>query len=241
MSVLILSRRSVSLCLSLLAALCVMSSAPVAFATGYSVAGQLDVFKKGGIKPLRHFDNAVLYLTRQGKALKTTAPAKAIAVNQTKKQFVPRLLPVVKGQLVHFYNRDRVDHNVFSSDEHNEFDLGRYPKDSFEPQRFNQLGLQKIYCNIHKAMILDVMVLGNHYFSLTDREGNFNIHNVPAGQYQLHAWHIYGGESVLDLEVKEDVFIDDLVVTSLRVVRELSQHLDKEGKAYRKLKAGYRR
>lgn len=208
-------------------------------AAGYSISGQLEVLKKGGKRPLKAFDNAVVYLT--GEGLQGTASAAPLIVEQSDKQFMPRILPLVKGQKVHFYNRDRFEHNVFSTDASNSFDLGRYPVGGFREQPFAVPGVQKVYCNIHKAMILDVLTLDNHYFSTTDKHGNFRIDGVPEGEYRLHIWHIYGGSTEQPIVVDQDVVVDDISITSLRVVRELNKHLNKEGKSYKKNNIGYKR
>jgi outer membrane lipoprotein-sorting protein len=34
-----------------------------------------------------------------------------------------------------------------------------------------------------------IIVLQNPYFDLTDKSGNFEIKDVPAGTYKLMAWH----------------------------------------------------
>jgi hypothetical protein len=34
-----------------------------------------------------------------------------------------------------------------------------------------------------------IIVLQNPYFGLTDKSGNFEIKDVPAGTYKLMAWH----------------------------------------------------
>ncbi len=34
-----------------------------------------------------------------------------------------------------------------------------------------------------------VIVLQNPYFAVTDKEGNFNIENIPPGDYTLKVWN----------------------------------------------------
>ena len=208
-----------------------------ALAENHSIAGSLKIFKKGGKKTLRRFDNAVVYLD----GISTPAPAEPVAIDQRKKKFKPRICPVIKGQVVRFYNMDRVEHNVFSTEEKNTFDLGRYPKEEYRDQPYNELGLYKVYCNIHKKMILDIMVVPNRYFALTDKKGQYHIPDVPAGEYVLKAWHIYGGSVELPISVKQDTNLPELSMNSTRVVRELEAHLNKEGKKYKPKSSGHYR
>ena len=207
----------------------------VAMAENHSLQGSLKIFKKGGKKTLRNFDNAVVYL----EGISTPAPAEPIGIDQRKKKFQPRIRPVIKGQVVRFYNMDRVEHNVFSTEEKNTFDLGRYPKKEYRDQQYNDLGLYKVYCNIHKKMILDILVVPNRYFAVTDKKGKYHITDVPAGEYVLKAWHIYGGSVELPISVKQDTNLPELSLNSTRVVRELEAHLNKEGNKYRAKSRGF--
>ncbi len=209
----------------------------VALAENHSIQGSLKIYKKGGKKTLRRFDNAVVYLD----GISTSAPAEPVEIGQRKKKFQPRIRPVIKGQVVRFHNMDRVEHNVFSTEEKNSFDLGRYPKEEYRDHPYNDLGLYKVYCNIHKKMILDILVVPNRYFALTDKKGQYHIPDVPPGEYVLKAWHIYGGSVELPISVKQDTNLPELSLNSTRVVRELEAHLNKEGEKYRAKSSGFYR
>lgn len=200
-------------------------------AAGASVTGTVKVMKKGGRGFHGRADNAVVWL----EGPKTRAPDSPVVVNQAKKKFRPRVLPVVRGQVVHFMNQDRLEHNVFSRSGAQGFDLGRYPKGEYRPVTFDEPGAFKIYCDIHKAMILDVLVLENRYFAVTDEDGVFAIPGVPPGSYQLRVWHVFGGSHTRELPVSADtVALEPITVTSTKVVREVENHLDKSGKPYKK-------
>lgn len=206
-----------------------------------SVSGQIEVLKKGGRKSLDSASYALVYLTANNTSLKTEPPASPVIVNQKKKRFFPRLMPLVKGQTVHFYNQDELEHNVFSTEEKNSFDLGRYAKGDFRPVTYSENGNYKVYCNIHQKMILDIVVLDNHYFAVTDEAGKFSIDHVPNGDYQLNVWHIYGGEATQTISIADQpLVLAGMAVTSTKVVREVQKHSNKFGKKYKK-KGRYRR
>ncbi|MFT4926968.1 MAG: plastocyanin [Phenylobacterium sp.] len=211
-----------------------------------SISGQIDVLKKGGRKKLISAEYAVVYLSASDAtkgALLTAAPVsdKPIIINQKKKRFFPRLMPLVKGQTVHFYNQDELEHNVFSTEEKNSFDLGRYVKGDFRPVTYDTTGNYKVYCNIHQKMILDILVLDNQYFTVTDEDGQFTLDNVPVGDYQLNVWHIYGGKSEQAVTITDQpLTLPGMAITSTKVVREIVKHANKFGKKYKK-KGRYRR
>lgn len=196
-----------------------------------SVTGSVRVLQKGSDRPHESFADAVVWLSG------TTAPAPVapVTINQLDKKFRPRVLPVVKGQVVHFLNQDPIEHNVFSTDSRNRFDLGRYPKSEYRPVTFDTPGVFKVYCNIHKAMILDVVVLESQHFAVTGEGGVFSIEAVPPGAYQLNVWHIYGGTHTQPIEVAgEPLSLEPIAIRSTRVVRQVEDHLDKDGRRYKK-------
>jgi hypothetical protein len=44
-------------------------------------------------------------------------------------------------------------------------------------------------CNVHPWMNADAFVLDHPYYAVTDKDGNFEIKNVPTGKVQIIAWH----------------------------------------------------
>lgn len=223
----------------------VISSFLLIFSTssfGAQINGNVEVMKKGGRSALDSFEYTLVYLTAKGdKPLVSQASDEAIAINQQEKRFFPRLMPIVKGQTVEFFNLDELDHNVFSTEQKNSFDLGRFPKGDSRKVVYSQNGQYKVYCNIHQKMILDIVVLDNHYFAVSDEQGAFTIDKVPKGEYQLNFWHIYGGEKVIDITVTDDTLsLPTEQIVSTKVVREIQKHKNKHGKKYRK-KGRYRR
>jgi len=195
------------------------------------VSGQIEIWAKGEKGTLSKFDNAVVYL----EGVTTPPPEESEIVDQRKKKFRPRVLPIVEGQKVKFYNQDSVSHNVFSTDKNNNFDLGRYPKGEFKEVQYNKRGMFKVYCNIHQSMILDILVLGNQYFATTDTKGNFKISNVPDGKYELNVWHIYGGEFSQPIEIKNSsLILPKIKIVNSKFVKDVVKHKNKDGKSYKK-------
>ena len=196
------------------------------------ITGVVTVLNRDGKKPLKSSANAVVFLD----GFETSAPEEPAVLDQKKKYFLPRLLPAVRGQEIQILNSDRVRHNVFSPHEEEPFDLGRYPRGEYRSVTFEILGQHKIYCDIHQQMIADIYVLPNHYFGITDKEGNFTIKDVPSGEYTLKVWHIYGGEDKRIIQVAEQPVTVDFTITSQKKIREITQHRDKRGRRYKKEK-----
>jgi len=51
----------------------------------------------------------------------------------------------------------------------------------------------QISCSIHPWMSAKLFVLAHPYFAVTDKDGNFEIKNAPAGKVRLLVWHEEAG------------------------------------------------
>lgn len=117
-------------------------------------------------------------------------PERGAVMNQINTTFVPHILPILKGTTVEFLNSDPGWHNVYSpSYSVAPFNLGTYPGGKSRSMTFNEIGLVPIKCSVHAEMLAFVIVLGNPYFGVTDKNGSFEIEGVPQGTYTLRAWH----------------------------------------------------
>ena len=119
-------------------------------------------------------------------------PAKVITtrkVSQKGAVFSPHVLPVVVGTTVEWPNLDDVFHNVFSMSEAKPFDLGLYKNPEMKRITFDKAGRVDVFCSIHANMSCTVLVLENPWSAVADERGHYSITNVPAGTYQLKAWH----------------------------------------------------
>lgn len=126
-------------------------------------------------------------------------------VAQKGAMFTPHVLPVVAGTWVEWPNNDEIFHNVFSLSDVKQFDLGLYKNNPPEKRvLFDKAGRVDVFCSIHANMHCVVLVLENPYFAVTDDRGRFAITNVPAGTYQLKAWHERLPAQVRPITVSKD-------------------------------------
>jgi len=156
---------------------CVMSASAAYGQTG-SVAGQITAT---GLR-----SSAGVVVSLEARGLSVTPPAAPVEMDQQGMEFVPHVLPVVKGTAVRFLNSDPVRHNVFSPE--GDYNLGNWRRGEAREHTFDENGVFTQLCRRHDDMEAFVVVLDTPYFATTDPAGAFEITDVPPGEYTLVAW-----------------------------------------------------
>jgi plastocyanin len=143
---------------------------------------------------------AVVFVQSPAPAETAGAGAPAAAeMNQIGRTFVPHVLPVTVGTLVHFPNYDQIHHHVYSFSRVKTFELPLYRGESAKPVLFDKPGVVKLGCNIHDWMSGIILVLPTRYFATTDEEGRYTLSGLSPGEYTLTAWHAQSREKTDDL------------------------------------------
>jgi plastocyanin len=153
----------------------------VVLAGAMAVAGTVE----GRVTHPRGTANIVVYVATAPGTFR--APDRHVVMDQKGMQFVPHVVPVVRGTTVDFKNSDHLTHNVFSPDGEG-YNLGTWGYGEVRPHTFATLGVYSQLCSLHPEMEGFVIVLQNPYFAVTRADGSFTIPNVPDGQYTLKVW-----------------------------------------------------
>jgi plastocyanin len=139
-----------------------------------------------------------------------------VVVDQRKMSFIPHVVAVQQGTTVEFLNSDPVGHNVYwpsiSGNKKLSHNLGTWPKGEKKPFQFNDLGAASLLCNVHAEMSGYVVVVPTPYFAVTDKEGNFEIKNIPAGKYTLKTWSEDGKPTTQAVDVSAAITTVELTV-----------------------------
>jgi len=93
------------------------------------------------------------------------------------------------------------------------FDLGLYEAGSTRGVTFSREGVSYIFCNIHPEMSAVVVALTTPLYAIADSAGAIDIHNVPAGEYELYTWVEGVPQPVLD-RLTRRVYVGQMVATS---------------------------
>jgi len=144
--------------------------------------------------------NVVVYLKDPG--YRGALPVKRVEMRQENEAFIPRTLTVTKGSTVDFPNADPFFHNVFSLSSAASFNLGRYPRGQTRGQAFTKPGIVKVYCQIHSHMSATILVLDHPYFAVPATSGDYELPNLPPGDYTIVGWHERVGERTARVRVQ---------------------------------------
>jgi plastocyanin len=175
------------------------------------VTAQLPMYERGTAVELgadQEGDPLALERSRVAVYLEGRFPAEASAVpagekprddkpvmkmEQTNRRFSPETLVIQAGDKVSFPNNDPIFHNVFSLSGPKTFDLGNYPKGDTRIVAFPEPGIVYVNCHLHPNMTAAIVVAPNKWNARVDRDGQFELRDVPPGKYTIVAWHKAAG------------------------------------------------
>lgn len=119
-------------------------------------------------------------------------PTEAVTLDQRGCQYIPHVFAVQVDQPVKIMNSDEgVLHNIHAfSDKNNGFNKGMPGvKDLKIDASFKDEEVVKIKCDVHGWMSSYAVVLKHPFHSVTREDGSFEIKGLPAGEYEVEAWH----------------------------------------------------
>ena len=174
-----------------------------------------DIKGKVSVQGIKTAENIAVYVDVIADR-KFDAPKDHVIIDQRKMAFLPHVVAVQQGTTVEFLNSDPVGHNVYwpsiSGNKKLSHNLGTWPKGEKKPFQFNDLGVASLLCNVHPEMSGYVVVVPTPYFAVTDKDGNFEIKNIPAGKYTLKTWSEDGKPTTQAVDVSGAIATVELTV-----------------------------
>jgi len=142
----------------------------------------------GLVQAPKRVKKVIVYLKRE-KPAKQNEPVQKHLVSQKDTHFKPALWIISEGDSIEWANNEtkEIDHNIFSLNALNRFDLGLGAKGSKLAQSFSKSGVLNYYCSIHKEMEGKIIILPSRYYQLLDKPTHFKIKNLPEGKWILDA------------------------------------------------------
>jgi plastocyanin len=133
-------------------------------------------------------------------------PKAAATITQTNCMYTPRVQGIVAGQSLAIKNGDPVLHNVHTyKGSSTLFNQAQVPNTPDISKMFTDNGaMLKFKCDVHQWMTGFVWVQNNGYFAVTKDDGTFDIKGVPAGKYEIEAWHERFGSKKGEVTIAAD-------------------------------------
>jgi plastocyanin len=132
-------------------------------------------------------------------------PSEPAVLDQDGCRYVPHVLGLMVGQPLKILNSDGLLHNVHAMPEVNKtFNMAMPASRTEASVTFTEVESSfKIKCDVHPWMGAYVAVLAHPFFDVTSDDGTFTIENLPAGRYEIEAWHEKLGVQTLTTEVAD--------------------------------------
>lgn len=133
-------------------------------------------------------------------------PTEPLILDQKGCQYEPHVAGVRVGQPVKILNPDGTLHNVHSLSKINpEFNLAMPKFRTETTQIFNKPEFMfALKCDVHPWMLGWLSVMDHPFFSTTQKDGQFKIADLPAGTYEIEAWHEKLGKKQMSITVTDD-------------------------------------
>jgi hypothetical protein len=157
--------------------------------------------------PDKGLANVFVYVKEGAKPAPPAAPAPLL--DQVGCEYTPYMLGVQAGQSFNVKNSDSVLHNVHAiprpGSGNKEKNIGQPVKGMVSPFMFEKPEvLVKFKCDVHPWMFAYVGVVEHPYFAVTDKDGNYKISGLPAGDYTVEVTHLKAGSKSEKIKVGAD-------------------------------------
>jgi plastocyanin len=134
-------------------------------------------------------ENVVVYVS-DGLGDKTFEPPQQPAVIEQKGcQYKPHVLALQTNQKLDVVNSDATTHNIHPMPNNNREWNKTQPHGMPVEETFSREEIAiPVKCNVHPWMRGYIAVFKHPYFIVTDKDGNFDLKDLPPGTYTIKAW-----------------------------------------------------
>ena len=152
---------------------------------GGTIASEELVVNNGALQ------NVFVYVKEGLEGYTFTAPSEAVTIENRTCVYVPHVVGAMVGQPVNFLNQDSTLHNIHSYPKASKgFNLGLPLVGMKQTKKFDAPEIMvPLKCDVHPWMLGYVGVVAHPYFSVSDAGGQFELKNLPPGEYTIEAWH----------------------------------------------------
>jgi plastocyanin len=118
------------------------------------------------------------------------APVEPVVVEQKGCLYQPHVLAMRANQPLELVNDDATSHNIHPLPANNrEWNKAEPPGSKMEETFAREEIAIPVKCNVHPWMRGYIAVFKHPFFAVTNKDGSFDLGNLPSGTYTIKAWH----------------------------------------------------
>ncbi|HXT72345.1 MAG TPA: carboxypeptidase regulatory-like domain-containing protein [Candidatus Angelobacter sp.] len=134
--------------------------------------------------------NVVVYVKTGAEDYSFPTPSDSVTLDQKNCMYTPHVVALMVGQTLSVVNSDDTTHNIHPTPADNrEWNKSQPPKAPSITDTFARPEVAiPVKCNVHPWMKSYIAVMANPYYAVTDKDGKFELKNLPPGTYTIEAW-----------------------------------------------------
>ncbi|HUN66237.1 MAG TPA: carboxypeptidase regulatory-like domain-containing protein [Bacteroidota bacterium] len=144
-----------------------------------------------------------VYVKKGLEGKKFPTPSTKVSIDQLGCMYHPHVFGIMTHQQLEITNSDGTLHNIHALPVNNpQFNIAQPNKGMKFTKSFDKPEVMvKVKCEVHNWMAAYIGVLDHPFFAVSDDKGNFEIKNLPPGEYELEAWQEKFGTKTLKVTV----------------------------------------
>ncbi len=146
--------------------------------------------------------NVVVYVADGLGSQTFEPPAQPVVLEQKGCVYIPHVIALQTNQKLDVVNSDLTTHNIHPSPANNrEWNTTQPHGVPIEQTFARQEVAIPVKCNVHPWMKGYIAVLKHPYFAVTDKDGHFEVKDLPPGTYTIDAWQEKFGTQIQKITV----------------------------------------
>ena len=144
-----------------------------------------------------------VYVKKGLEGKKFPTPTQKMTIDQKGCMYNPHMFGVMVNQPIEITNSDATLHNIHALPKNSkQFNIAQPKQGMKTTQKFDKAEVMvKVKCEVHNWMASYVGVLDHPFYAVSDDKGNFTIKDLPAGSYEIEAWHEKYGTQTMQVTV----------------------------------------
>lgn len=150
--------------------------------------------------------NIMVWVSKGVPSKDYATPSEPVVMDQNGCRYEPHVMGLMVNQEFKILNSDGLLHNVHALPKVNkQFNMAMPANRTEATETFTkEEGVFKIKCDVHPWMSAYVAVYSHPFFDVTAKDGKFTISGLPAGSYEITAWHERMGTRTANVTISGD-------------------------------------